>query len=76
MSNESMTLGEICNALRVVWGEYVAEGGLILLLSFPTQIGFTQATVTCEATVTFYIHTTPPASPPGWQTGSQVHAQG
>ncbi len=26
MSNESMTLGEICNALRVVWGEYVAGG--------------------------------------------------
>jgi len=21
-----ITLGEICNALRVVWGEYVAEG--------------------------------------------------
>ena len=22
----SITLGEICNTLRVVWGEYVAEG--------------------------------------------------
>jgi hypothetical protein len=22
----SMTLGEICNTLRGVWGEYVAEG--------------------------------------------------
>ncbi|MBK6647331.1 MAG: hypothetical protein IPG44_16560 [Anaerolineales bacterium] len=72
-----MTLGEICNTCQALWGEYVA-GGLCggVFPSFPTQIGFTQATVTCEATVTFYIHTTPPASPPGWQTGSQVHAQG
>jgi methylmalonyl-CoA mutase N-terminal domain/subunit len=22
----NITLGEICNTLRVVWGEYVAEG--------------------------------------------------